>query len=382
MAGMIRRVAKTREALDKDGLTQPAKVWCLLGRKAGDNTQVLALAETLGWPFEEKRIVARSWELLPHLLLGPTLMGIDRQASSPLGPPWPDLVISAGRRNEPVARWIRRQAGGGVRLVHVGRPWAPPDCYDLIVSTPQYFIEPSPNILVNPLPMHRFTRAGVDAAAELAAPALGPLPRPFTTVLIGGDSGPFVFTPDKARGLARGVNRLVAETGGSALVSGSPRTPRAVAETFRDALDVPARCYWWHERGGADVEENPYPAFLGLADRFVVTGESMSMLAEAASLGRPLYIFDPGDPPGRWWGQAHNFRHKPLSHALAMRLAPVRMRRDISRIQDALVRDGRARWLSDAPKLVAQGEAWAKEMRPDPSGGAQDAGDRIRALFS
>jgi len=31
---------------------------------------------------------------------------------------------------------------------------------------------------------------------------------------------------------------------------------------------------------------------------------------------------------------------------------------------------------------VAQGEAWAKKMRPDPSGGAQDAGDRIRALFS
>jgi hypothetical protein len=379
MADMIRKAAKTREALDKDGVTQPAKVWCLLGRKAGDNTQVLALAETLGWPFEEKRIFARSWELLPHLLLGPTLMGIDRQASSPLAPPWPDLVISAGRRNEPVARWIRRQASGGVRLVHVGRPWAQPDCYDLVVSTPQYFLEPAPNVLVNPLPMHRFTRAGVDAAAERMTPALGALPRPYTTVLIGGDSGPFVFTPDKARGLARGVNRLVAETGGSALVSGSPRTPRAVAEAFRDALDVPVRSYWWHERVGA--EENPYAAFLGLADRFVVTGESMSMLAEASSLGRPLYIFDPGDPPGTWWGNAHNLRHKPLSHALAMHLAPVRMRRDISRIQDALVRAGRARWLDEAATLVAQGEAWAKKMRPDPSGGAQGARDRIRALF-
>ncbi|MEQ8900700.1 MAG: mitochondrial fission ELM1 family protein [Roseovarius sp.] len=378
---MSRTTARTREALDKDGVTQPAKVWCLLGRKAGDNTQVLALAETLGWPFEEKRIIARSWELLPHLLLGPTLMGIDRQVSSSLAPPWPDLVISAGRRNEPVARWIRRQAGGGVRLVHVGRPWAPPDCYDLIVSTPQYFLEPAPNVLVNPLPMHRFTRAGVDAAAERVVPALGHLPRPFTTVLIGGDSGPFVFTRDKARRLAHGVNRLVAETGGSALVSGSPRTPRAVAEAFRDALDVPARSYWWHERGGADVEDNPYPAFLGLADRFVVTGESMSMLAEAASLGRPLYIFDPGDPPDRWWTRAHNFRHKPLSHALAMRFAPVRMRRDISRIQEALVRDGRARWLDEAAPMVAQGEGWAKELRPDPSGGAQDARDRIRALF-
>ncbi|WP_297773363.1 ELM1/GtrOC1 family putative glycosyltransferase [uncultured Roseovarius sp.] len=379
---MIRRAAKTRETLDKDGTAKPAKVWCLLGRKAGDNTQVLALAETLGWPFEEKRILARSWELLPHLLLGPTPMGIDRQASSPLVPPWPDLVISAGRRNEPVARWIRRQAGGGVRLVHVGRPWAPPDCYDLIVSTPQYFLEPAPNILVNPLPMHRFTRGRVDAAAERAAPALAQLPRPFTTVLIGGDSGPFVFTPQKGRHLAEGVNRLVWQTGGSALVTGSPRTSRAVAQAFCDALHVPAQTYWWHERAGANVQENPYPAFLGLADRFVVTGESMSMMAEAASLGRPLYIFDPGDAPGSWWGHAHNFRHKPLSHALAMRLAPVRMRRDISRIQDNLVQGGQARWLNEAPGLIADGEGWTEKMRSDPLVGAHQASERIRALFA
>ena len=27
-------------------------VWCLLGKKAGDNTLVLALAEELGWGYE------------------------------------------------------------------------------------------------------------------------------------------------------------------------------------------------------------------------------------------------------------------------------------------------------------------------------------------
>ncbi len=375
-------VSRGECALGHDSISahnQP-RVWCLLGRKAGDNTQVLALAETLGWPFEQKHILARAWELLPHLLLGPTLLGIDRPASSPLAPPWPNLVISAGRRNEPVARWIRRQSGGTARLVHVGRPWAAPACYDLVVSTPQYFLDPAPNIIVNPLPMHRFTRARVDAAAAAAAPALAHLPRPFTTVLIGGDSGPFVFTPEKARRLAQGVNQLLARTGGTALVTGSPRTPRAVAEAFCAALDRPAQTYWWHNRDAAS--DNPYPAFLGLADRFVVTGESMSMLAEAASLGRPLYLFDPGDAPGQWWRHAHNFRHKPLSHALAMRFAPLRLRRDISRIQGAMVQGGRARWLDEAAGLIAQGEVWAKDMRPDPSGGAQDASDRIRALFA
>ena len=96
-------------------------IWCLLGKKAGDNTQVRSLAEALGVSFTEKHIVARAWELLPHLLLRSTLAGIDQAASSELKPPWPDLVISAGRRNEPVARWIRRQSGNKTRLVHIGR---------------------------------------------------------------------------------------------------------------------------------------------------------------------------------------------------------------------------------------------------------------------
>ena len=101
-------------------------VWCLLGRKAGDNTQVLALAEELGFGSSEKHIFARPWELLVHLGSAATLAGIDRLESSPLQPPWPALVITAGRRNEPVAHWIRRQAAGGTRLVHIGRPWSAP----------------------------------------------------------------------------------------------------------------------------------------------------------------------------------------------------------------------------------------------------------------
>lgn len=357
-----------------------AKLWTLLGRKAGDNAQVLALADALGWPREDKHISAHSWEIVPHLLFGATLRGIDRRASSGIAPPWPDLVISAGRRNEPVARWIKAQAGGRVRLVHVGRPWARPETYDLVVSTPQYFLEDANNVIVNPLPLHRITRHEVDAATARLAPRLAHFPRPFVTVLIGGDSGPVVFTPDKGRCLAEGVNRLVAQTGGAALVSGSPRTPRAAAEAFRAALDVPAMCYWWHNRDGA--AENPYHGFLGLADRLVVTGESMSMLAEAGSLGRPLYLFDPGDAPGTWWRHRHNFRHKPLSHALAMRLAPRRLRRDISRIQAALVAEGRARWLDEAPRLIAGGEDWVAAVEDDPAKGARRAADRVRALFA
>lgn len=353
-------------------------VWVLLGRKAGDNNQVLALAEALGQPYEEKHIQARGWELLPHLLLGVTLAGIDRRRSSPLAPPWPDLVISAGRRNEPVARWIRRQSGNRTRLVHIGRPWAPLDCYDLIVTTPQYFLPERDNIQHNTLPLHRVRPEAVAAAARRLEPELAALPRPFTTVLIGGDSGPFVFTPDKGRRLAERVNRLIAQTGGSVLVTDSRRTPPAAAQAFRDALAVPSAAWWWDEDNTG--RDNPYFAYLGLGERFVVTGESMSMLAEAAATGRSMYLFDPADPPGAWWRRVHNFRHKPLSHRLAMRLAPVRMRRDVGRIQQALVASGRARWLEQAPELIGQGETWYQAVEEDSGAELKRTAERVRAL--
>jgi mitochondrial fission protein ELM1 len=263
-------------------------------------------------------------------------------------------------------------------LVHVGRPWAPPETYDLIVTTPQYFLPEGGNVLVNPLPLHGLNRESVAGDAARLAPRLAHLPRPWTTVLIGGDSGAFVFTAETGRRLAEGVGRLVAATGGSVLVSDSARTPAPARAAFQAALDVPAACYWFGEREA--WPENPYRGFLGLADRLVVTGESMSMLAEAAAMARPLYVFDPAEP-GAWWRRAHNYGAKPLSHRLAMRLAPLRMRRDVGRIQAALVAQGQARWLEEAPGLIAAGEGWFSAAEADPLSGARRAAARIHALF-
>ena len=321
---------------------EPA-VWCLLGKKAGDNTQVRALARELGWGFEEKLIVAQPWELLANLGLRITLAGIDRGASSPLRPPWPDLVITAGRRNEPVARWIRRQSGGRTRLVHIGRPWAPLPTWDLVVTTPQYFLPEQPNVLHNTLPLHRVSESELAAAGERLKPELAKLPRPWIAVLVGGDSGRYVMTPAKGARLGRLASALAEAAAGALLVSGSPRTPAGALDALRAELAVPHYLYRWGDPG-----DNPYPGLLALADAFVVTGESMSMLGEAAARGRPLFIFDPGDGDTPWWRLAHSYRYKPLSHRLAMRFGPRRMRRDVGRIQDALVADGRARWLQPA----------------------------------
>ena len=363
-------------------------VWCLLGKKAGDNTQVRALADELGWPSEMKHIVARPWELLVHVGHQATLRGIDLAQSSPLCAPWPDVVISAGRRNEPVAQWIKAQTGGKTKLVHMGRPWTPLARWDLIITTPQYFLPRQDNVLHNALPLLRQNPDALRAAGEDLLPQLGSLPRPWVALLMGGDSGRFVMTADKGRRLGALARDLSQAAQGSILATDSPRTPVRAGDAMQAELGEHSYCYRFHARG-TEGENNPYLGLIALADAFIVTGESMSMLAEATATGRPVYVFDVGDGDTPWWVLSHNYRYKPLSFRLGMALGPRRMRRDIDRIQQSLVSTGQASWLDDstvyqeAEKLshsIAEHDADAGEAGTLARADLADAAAAVRRL--
>jgi len=177
------------------------RVWLLKGPKLGDYTQIRALAAAVGWPTETKTLAFHGAELLLHLLDVPTRLGLVRRKSDELVPPWPDVVLTAGRRNELVARWIKRCSGGRARLVHVGRPWSKPGTFDLVVTTPQYRLAPGPGIVTNELPLHDVTAGSLDRARDEWQSVLGMQRRPRLAVLVGGDSGPFVFTAALAREL-------------------------------------------------------------------------------------------------------------------------------------------------------------------------------------
>lgn len=342
------------------------RTWLLLGPKPGDNGQVLALADALGWPCEIKRFAYRPWELLTNRLLGRTLAGIDRARSSPLAPPWPELVITAGRRNEPVARWLQRQAGGRERLklVHVGRPWAPLEAFDLIVTTPQYALPAGPNVLHNAAPMHRVNAAALAAASERWAPKLATLPRPWTAVLLGGHVGPFTFDASGGARLAVEVSAMVAADGGSILASTSARTPPAVAAAFAHGL--PGQHFLHHWR--PDNPDNPYLALLALADRIVVTSDSMSMLIEAIATAKPVFIFDLAKVRDRGLPS-----RRALLFWLGRWLGPARLVRDVGAIHRAQVAAGRAAWL---------GQAWPRAGSAPALDDASRAAARTKILLA
>ncbi len=272
----------------RDGIATRAKVWVLLGAKAGGNGQLTSLADALGWPYETKQVVYNPLNRCPNLLFGASLLSLNRRKSSPLTAPWPDLVIAASRRSVPVALWIKKQSGGRTRLVHLIHTQAPLDLFDLIITTPQYCLPPRPNILHNTAPLNRI------AAERLAAPAsqwearLSDLPRPYTALLVGGNSSTYELAPVTAADLGHKASAQARATGGSLLVSTSPRTPATAAEALFAAIDCPAYCYRWRPNDA----DNPYLAYLALADSFIVTVDSASQVVEACLMNKPVHIFE------------------------------------------------------------------------------------------
>ena len=333
-------------------------MWVLSSPRAGERTQLFGLAEAMGCPFEIKHIAHRPFGAALELLGGEHLHGIDLERSDALEAPWPDVVLLAHQSNENVARWIRQQSGGRTRLVLLGRPWAPVDEFDLVVTTPQYDLPEAANVLHNPLPLHRVSAERLTQAGAKWEPRVAHLPRPYITVLVGGSSGPYVFDDAAAVRLGREVSELARSLGGSVLVSTSARTAPSAVEALFTAIDVPACLHRW----SAGDSQNPYFGFLALADRIVVTADSISMIAEACATGRPveMFAFGSGAVPMRDHRDAdiagtHSFtaRLRGWLYELYMRLPQGRLNRsrDLRIVHRALLATGRVSWLGEPPAV-------------------------------
>jgi len=264
------------------------RVWLLLSDKLGDNAQARVLAAATGLPFEERRLVVRPEWVWGKPRFEATLDHLDLARSDPLAPPWPDLVVTIGRRCAMAALWVRRQSGGRTRLVWIGRPRRGFDEVDLVVAPPQFLVPDHPKVVRLDLPLMRADPERVAEARERFRDRLAGLPRPLTAVLVGGATKPFRFDRAVARSLARGLAELREREGGTLYVTTSRRTREEAVESLARELPEGAILY----RFRPDDPDNPYPGLLAHADRFVVTGDSVSMMVEVARLGRPLAIFD------------------------------------------------------------------------------------------
>lgn len=271
------RSAELRDSAARGRSDAQPKVWILLGNRNGDDNQVRALAEALGWPFEEKVL---RYNPLRHVafLRDERLLHLTGEARSNLVPPWPDLVIGVSYESIPVARFIRRRSGGRAKLIQIGNPRTQIADIDLVLATPQYLLPCAPNVLEIPLPVGNPSRNAT--ATDEEAQWLDAMPTPRRLVAVGGSTRQWRLDVAEIERSIRHLQDQQAKSGGSVIAVTSRRTPPEVMRRLERLLD---------RNSSALVTSFPrFAVLLAHCDECHVTADSVSMLAEAILAAKPV----------------------------------------------------------------------------------------------
>jgi len=275
-----------RDIASNRPLMAHASAWVLSDGVAGHEAQSLGIAEALGLAPRLRRVAPRKIYafLAPYGPIDP--QEIPSRPGSPIAPPYPDLLIAAGRRTVPYLRHVRRASKGETFTIFVNDPRTGAETADIVIA-PQHDALEGESVLRPLTPANRITEALLAAAREKPDPRIVALPAPRAAMLIGGNSRHCRFSERDIENVVTIARALVTQ-GASVMATASRRTPPPLLEALREALKG-ARAFLWDGLG-----DNPYISFLANADTIFVTADSVNMLGEAAATGAPIYYYEPG----------------------------------------------------------------------------------------
>jgi mitochondrial fission protein ELM1 len=262
-------------------------------------SQAMGLAEAVGFEIVNKTIrPGFPWRYLPARLWPSGIQGISPRSEKIDGPP-PDLVISCGRHAVGPALWLKRTHGDKCFLVHVQHPRAKVDRFDLIVA-PDHDGLSGPNVVPISGSLHGVTEAKLADAAARFGPRFEKAAHPLIAVLIGGNNSVYTLDDKSVDRLIDGLTHISAMHGANLLVTMSRRTGEPAGAKLRAGLGGIAAEIW------DGTGENPYHAYLALADAIVVTCDSVNMISEACSTGKPVYIVPLSGGENSKFAEFHN----------------------------------------------------------------------------
>ncbi|KAL7092260.1 hypothetical protein ACP275_12G154900 [Erythranthe tilingii] len=218
----------------------------------------------------------------------------------------PILVVASGRDTVAVASSVKKLVPDNVFLVQIQHPRSRLNRFDLVIApshdyyplTPEaqkqipWFLRrwvtprtpPDKRVVLTVGALHQADSAALRSAASVWHDEMAPLPKPLLVVSIGGPTRHCRYGADLAMQLTASLKNVL-PTCGTLRISFSRRTPKIVSDILVAELSDHPKVYIWNNE-----DPNPHMGHLAWADAFVITADSVSMLSEACSTGKPVYV--------------------------------------------------------------------------------------------
>lgn len=255
--------------------------WVITEGIAGTENQCIGLAESLGLKPVIKRIKLNwLWRILTPYVRLCHQWAVSNNGDS-ISPPYPDIVIASGRKSIPAALHIKNQ-NPETFLVQIQDPRCNPALFDMVI-VPEHDPTRGKNVITTIGSLNKVTQDKLDSASKQFEFLLSSTKKPRLAVLIGGNSKTHNLTRENTDKLCEQLITLSQDYG--LMITASRRTGEENGALLKEKLSGKNNIYFWNGQG-----ENPYFAFLGLADAILVTADSVSMISEALTTGKPTYI--------------------------------------------------------------------------------------------
>ncbi len=190
------------------------------------------------------------------------------------------VIISCGRKSVISSIALKKRFGKEIFNIHIQNPNVSLKHFDIVIS-PEHDNLKGDNVITNKGAIHYLSKKEI--SQNLKYLELEKEKKQIVAFIIGGPNKYFSYSEEQVHYIFNKVKTLFTPDKFKIIIIPSYRTPENV---IKKAFNT----FSFNHLVVKEVDKKAYLSGLALADFIVVTGDSISMISEAAVTGKPIYI--------------------------------------------------------------------------------------------
>ena len=191
----------------------------------------------------------------------------------------PDLIISCGRKSVIPSIFLKRK-NSKIFTIHIQDPKVNFKNFDAIVA-PEHDNLKGDNIYNSKGAIHYITEVEINKARQYLVDKIKS--EKIVSLILGGPNKYYSFNSDQIINIFNQIKSIFVSKGYKVIVIPSMRTPK---EIINLAIKEMSSCGYVVNK----VDKQAYLSAYALANYVIVTCDSISMISEAATSGKPIFI--------------------------------------------------------------------------------------------
>ena len=242
-------------------------------------SQVEGMAKALNAEYSHKIVrLSFPWNLIPpkftpisHVVLKDKIYITNNEI--------PDLIISCGRKSV-IPSILLKKKNLNIFTIHIQDPKVNKKNFDAIVA-PEHDDLKGNNIYSSKGAIHYITESEINKAKQYLADKIKS--EKIVSLILGGPNKYYSFNSDQIISIFNKIKSIFVSDGYKVIIIPSMRTPQ---ETINLAIKEMSSC----GHVVSKVDKQAYLSAYALANYIIVTCDSTSMISEAATSGKPIFV--------------------------------------------------------------------------------------------